>query len=178
MPEYRYEQTVRIARIHDDLRDLLPVPQSQMLPGPARIRRFVDAITRGQIWPLQTLAATHIKDVRIGRRYRYRANRAGRLVIKYGKPGTAIVRRLPHAAVDYADVEHIGLVRDTSRGLGATGPMRADHAPTQRLVVHRIDGLSRGKRGLRTHQRKRAEALCDQATQPGTHRGACFSSDA
>ena len=66
MAEDRGEDAVRVARVDDDLRDLLPVAQAEVRPGPPRVGRFVDAVADGKVGALQALAARDVDDVRVG----------------------------------------------------------------------------------------------------------------
>ena len=62
MSGYRHQQTIGIARIDRDLRDLLAVAQAEVRPGPAGIRRFVNAVTDGKVGAMQTFAASGVDD--------------------------------------------------------------------------------------------------------------------
>src|SRR5207253_5312140 len=55
MTEDRDEEAARILRVHGDLRDLLPVAQAEVLPGPARVDGLVDSVSGREIGPLQAL---------------------------------------------------------------------------------------------------------------------------
>ena len=98
-----------IARVDDDLRDLLAVAQAEVRPRLAGVGGLVDAVAGREVGALQPFAAADVDDVRVRRRDRDRADRAGRLVVEDRRPGAAVVGRLPHAAVDGADVEHVRL---------------------------------------------------------------------
>ena len=89
MPEHGDEQPVRVARVDDDLRDLLAVAQAEMRPGRAGVDRLVDAVAGGEVGPLQAFAAADVDDARIGRRDRDRADRAGGLVVEDRRPRAA-----------------------------------------------------------------------------------------
>ena len=135
MSQDRDEQRLRVLRIDDDLRDLLAVAQTVVRPRLAGVGGLVDAVARREIGALKSFTAPDVDDVGIRRRDGDGANRAGRLVVEDGRPGTTKVVRLPDAAVDGADVEDVRLIRDADRGLGAARAMRADHAPAH-LAVH------------------------------------------
>ena len=87
MPEYRHEEPVGVARIDGDLRNLLPVAQTEMHPGLAGVGGFVDAVARREVGPLQPLAAPHVHDIGVRRRHRYGADRARRLIVE-DRPAT------------------------------------------------------------------------------------------
>ena len=61
----RDKDPVWITRIDRELRDLLSVTQSEMRPGLARVGGFVDAVTHGEVRPMQTFAAPDVDHVRI-----------------------------------------------------------------------------------------------------------------
>ena len=91
MPGHRDEESIGIARIDRDLRDLLAVAQAEMRPGFARVGRFVDAVADGQIGPMQAFAAADIDDVRIRNRHRDRADGTGRLIVENRLPGAPVI---------------------------------------------------------------------------------------
>jgi hypothetical protein len=84
MPHDRDEQAVRVARIDDDLRDLLPVTQAEVRPGLSRVGRLVDAVTRREIGTLEPFTASDVNDVRIRWREGDRSDRSRRLVVEDG----------------------------------------------------------------------------------------------
>ena len=124
-----HEQPVRIVRIDDDLRDLLTIAESQMGPGLTGVGGLVDTVAGRQVGSLETLATSYIDDVRIRQGDGDGTDRAGGLVVEDRSPDAAVVGRLPDAAVDDADVEHVGLTGNPRCGLRATTPERPDHAP-------------------------------------------------
>ena len=138
MAEDSDEQTVGVPRVDDDLRDLLAVSQAQVGPGLPGVGGLVDAVARGQIRPLQSLAAPDVDDVRVRRREGDGADRPARLVVEDREPGAPVVGRLPDAAVDDADVEDVGLARDAGGGFGAAPAKGPDVAP-----VHLVEKLRR-----------------------------------
>ena len=125
----RDEQPVRIVRIDGHLRNLLPVAQPKMRPGRARVGGLVDAIAHRKIGTMQSFAAAHVDDIRIGGRDRDRADRAGRLVIEDRIPCAAEVVGLPHAAIHRADVEDIRLAGNAAIRARAPSAKRTDVAP-------------------------------------------------
>ena len=89
------------------------------------------------------LAAAYIDDVRIGRRDRDRADRTRRLIVEDRHPGSAVVGRLPHAAVVEADEEGIRTIGDADCGLPASRGGDRSCASASR------SGLSSGSWGQR-----------------------------
>src|SRR6202041_3530308 len=82
MPEYRCKQSVRIARVDNHRRNLLPSAQAKVRPTLASVRRPVYSIADRQIGTVQSFAAGHINNVGIRGSYRNRADRLCRLLIK------------------------------------------------------------------------------------------------
>ena len=143
MAEDGDEEAVGVARIDDDLRDLLAVAQAEVRPGPAGVGRLVDAVADGEVGPLQAFAAGDVDDVGIRGRDGDGPDRARRLVVEDGMPGAAVVGRLPDAAVADADVEDVGLGGHAGDGPRAAGAVRADRAPAhlaEELLVERLGG--------------------------------------
>jgi hypothetical protein len=158
MTQRRDKEPVRIARVDDDLRDLLRVAKAVVRPGLAAVVRAVDAVARGEVRALISLAAAYIDDVRIGRRDRDRADRARRLIVEDRHPGSAVVGRLPHAAVVEADEEGIRTIGDADCGLPASPAVGTDHAPVHLGQGCRRDRGARGP-GLKTrHERDDCDA--------------------
>ena len=70
MPRYGDNDSIRVARIDGDLRNLLPIAQAKMRPRLSRVRRFVDAVADRKVGTLQAFAAADVNDIRIRRRHR------------------------------------------------------------------------------------------------------------
>ncbi len=143
MAEDGGEEAVGAARIDDDLRDLLAVPEAEVGPGPAGVGRFVDAVADREVGPLEALTARDVDDVRVRGRDGDGPDRARRLVVEDGAPGAAVVGRLPDAAVANAHVEDVGLRWDAGYGPGAPGAVGPDRAPAhlgEELLVKRLGG--------------------------------------
>src|SRR5882724_4117650 len=131
MPRHRRKDFIGIAWIDGQLRNLLTIAQAKMRPGLARVGGFVNAIADREIRPMQPLTTADINHVRVRRGYRYRADRAGGLVIKDWLPGATVVVGLPHSAIANANVKHAGLARHASDRAGASATVRTDGAPVE-----------------------------------------------
>ena len=165
MPERGHENPIGIARIDDDLRNLLRIAQSrQMRPRLTSVRGFVDAVADREIRARQPLTARDVHDVRIGWRDRHPSDRSGRLIVEERLPRAAGVRRLPHAAVADADVERVRLARHAGRrpwsGLPAAarccasaGRQRAPATPARFAV--QVTGPGTSTPGRRERRRTR-----------------------
>src|SRR5208282_5302346 len=108
----RDEEAIRIVRIDDDGCNLLRVAQSEMLPGAARVGRFVDAIAYREIGAAQAFTTADVNRVGTRRRDRERSNRTCGLVIEDRIPGAAEVGGFPDSAVVRRHVEGIRLARN------------------------------------------------------------------
>src|SRR5260370_40621378 len=104
------EHAIRIFGIDEDCGDLLRIAETEVLPGPSGISRFVDAVAGGEVRALQPFAAAYVDDVGIGRRNGDGADRARVLIVEDRLPGAARVRGLPYAAVNPRHVQNIGLL--------------------------------------------------------------------
>ena len=152
MAERSDEQAVGVARIDVDARDLLGVVETEPGPRPSRIGGLVDAITRREVGPVQTLAAAHVDDVRIGRRNRDGADGSCGLVIEDRHPRAPGVGRLPDAAIDRRHVEGVWLTPVPGDGHGPACAVRADVAPLhvgeeRRTDARRLLGRHGGEHG-------------------------------
>src|SRR5947209_4726492 len=101
---------------------------------------------------MQPFAAAYVNHVGIRDRHRNRADGAGRLLVEDRYPGAAVVGRLPHAAITYADVKDVRLTGHSSGGLGASATERADRPPVEWLEEIRVELLLRQHRGSGSNQ--------------------------
>ena len=154
MPGNRDQDTIRIARVNRDLRNLLSITQPKMCPGLSGVDGFVEAIADGQIRPLQSLAAANVDDVRIGKRYRNAADRTSRLIVENRSPGAAVIGGLPHAAVYLRDVENVRLRRHPRDGARAPTTIRADAAPVKRAEQAGIELLRDGRQAAQQETKR------------------------
>src|SRR6185437_9069610 len=158
--EHGGEYAVGIVRINDYGCDLLAVAESEVAPGLAGIRGFVDAIAGGEVGAAQALAGTDVDDVRIGRCEGECADGAGRLGVEDRIPGAPCVGGFPDAAVVDADVESVGLIGDSGGTDGSAAAERTDEAIAQAGVHRRIDGL-----GMRGEWEKGDRCRSDEGSQ-------------
>jgi hypothetical protein len=91
---------------------------------------------------MQPFSAADIDYVRVRNRNSDSTDRSCGLLIEEGRPGAAIVIRLPDAAVDYSYIEYIRMSRNSGGSLSATTSIRADSAPVERLKKRRVRLLS------------------------------------
>ena len=131
VPEDRDEQAIGRAGIDGDLRNLLAVAQAQVRPRAPAVVRTVDAIADRQVWTLEPRRCLR-HDVRVRRGDGDGADRSGRLLVEDRVPVCGRNQSSPHAAVDRADVEHIGPLGYACRGFGASSAMWPYHAVAQR----------------------------------------------
>src|SRR5713226_6804577 len=139
----RDEQAIGIFGIDDDGCDLLRVAQSEMLPGVARVGRFVDSVAYGKIGTTQAFSTANVDYVWAQGSNGERSDGTCRLivfwlVIEDRIPGAAEVRRLPNPAVIRRHVEDIRLARDALNRDGAAAAKRADQSPVKLLVQRRV----------------------------------------
>src|SRR5215472_14546848 len=120
---------IGIARIDRQCRDLLSILQTQMAPGLAAIRRFVDSIPYGKVGTLQSFSTGHVNDLRTRRRDGDGANRSSVDLVEDRLPSAAKIIRLPDASVDGADIEDVRLLGNTCRRPRAAPAKWPDQAP-------------------------------------------------
>src|SRR5262249_20200797 len=131
MTERGHEHAIRVARIDDDVRDLLGVAQTEMRPRLAAVGGSVDAVADRQVGTRDAFAAADVHDAGIGRRHPNRADRSGRLLVEDRPPRPAEIVRLPDAAVDEAGIEDARLARHADDRLRPPPAQRPDVAPAQ-----------------------------------------------
>ena len=103
------QNRVGVTRINGDLRNLLPIAQTQVHPGVARICRSVNPVSDRQVGSLQAFATAGINNAGIGWCYGDTADRPSRLIIEDWSPGAAVIVGLPNTAVHLRDVKNAGL---------------------------------------------------------------------
>ena len=124
------ENAVGIFRVDENCSDLLGVTEVlQMRPRFSGVGGFVDAIAGREIRALQSFAAAHVNDIRVGRSNGKRADGTAGLIVENRIPGVAEIGGLPDAAVDRGHVEDIRLMRHAGDGHGAAPAERADATP-------------------------------------------------
>ena len=140
-PLRRHPDDVGVLRMHDDLRDVLRVPEAEVLPARARVAAAVDAVAEADVPAADVLARAHPDDVGVRGIDRHAADRVRGLLVEERRPGGAGVHRLPHATGAHRHVPG-ARVRRVDRDVGdAPGHERgADGAELQ--AVERL-----GRRG-------------------------------
>ena len=136
MPKRSHENDAGIARVDDQLADRAGVAQAHVLPGFARVERFVDAVAGGGIAADAAFAGADIDDVGIGRRHGQAADGGRLLVVEDGLPGGGAIRGFPDAAAGGAEVVSGGIAGDARGGQGAAAAEWAN-----RTVLHALFGL-------------------------------------
>src|SRR5258708_19725718 len=63
MAGHRHQYAIRIARVDCDLRNLLPVAQTEMRPGHSRISRFVYPVANRKFGTLQPSPPPHLNNI-------------------------------------------------------------------------------------------------------------------
>ena len=164
MPQDGDQQPVGIFGINDDRADLLSVAQAQMAPRATSIRRFIQAVANGEIRPPQSLAASHVNDVGIGRRDGQRSDRL-RLPVENRLPGIGAVVRLPHAAVVDSDIKHARLLWNARSSYGSASAEGPDHAPME-VAIERRHILCGSEPGAKSRYGAKAKKSCHDDQPP------------
>ena len=163
----RRRTAVGIAGIDGQRGNLLAIAQAEMRPGLARVGGFVNAVANGEIGAMQAFAAADIDDIGIGRSDGDGANGLRGLIVEDRIPGAAVVVGLPHAAVDLAHIENVGLAGHAGGSARAPAAERTDHAPAH-FLVSAFGNLREGS-GCE-EQSKRTNELTKTCVRSG-HRG-------
>src|SRR5262245_34347100 len=132
MSERGDKYAVRIARIDDDAGNVAGVVEPEVCPRFTGVGRTVYPVAVGPILPHVRFTAADVDDVRIGRRYTDRADRGDlRDAVADVPPARPTVCRLPHAAVDGTEVEHVPLRRIAGNRNGASAAEWSHQSPSQ-----------------------------------------------
>ena len=135
------EHRVPVARVDQDLADVLRGCEAGLVPGAAAVAAHVHAVAPGHVAPAHILSRAHPHNVRIGRVDRDGADRVGRLIVKDGRPRYARVRGLPDAAGTDRDVPGGGVAWvDRDVGDAAAHERRTDFAEGEALGGLRDEG--------------------------------------
>src|SRR6266852_1745738 len=147
MPLGGDENAVGIFRVHDDRGNLLRVAKPEMRPRFSGISGVVKSVAGGQVRALQSFAAAHINNVRVGRRDRESADGTAGLLIENGIPRAAKIVGLPHAAVYRGHIKNVGLMQHAGDRHSAAAAKWPDAAPPHFGKERRIILLSPTSRG-------------------------------
>lgn len=147
-------------RIDDDLRDRVRVFQACVAPRLAGVGRFVHAVAGNKGIPNVGFTRPGVDRFWIRGRDRERADAVGPFepAVRDIRPGQAVVRGAPHAAVDTAEVEGERRARHRIDGDRAPADSRTDVAPVQR----RDNGLRARQRGLGRGGKCGKHERCDE----------------
>src|SRR5207302_9311964 len=145
MTKHAGKNAIGILRINDDGANLLPIAQSEMFPGTAPIKRFINSVAGRKIRPAKAFAAAHVNRVRIRCCDSQSADSASGLIIKNGIPSAPIVRCSPDAAVIRRHKEDIRLRLYPRDSHAAPAAKWADQSPAQFLIKLGIELLGGGK---------------------------------
>ena len=147
---------VRVARVHDDIGDLVRLLEPEGLPAAPGVGGAVHPRTEGEVLAELGFAAAHVDHVGIARGDGDGAH-GGEVALPVGEvlPGEAAVRRAPDAAVHRPHVEQERLVQIPDHGVHAPAAVGTDVPPSQRLQGA-VGGARRGvQRGVVRRQRRR-----------------------
>src|SRR5262249_52237830 len=93
-----------VARVEEDLADVLGLLQADLVPGLAAVDGFVDAVAVADRALAVVLAGAYPDDVGVLRVQGDVADRVGALFVENGRPGGAGVLGLPDAAAGDRDI--------------------------------------------------------------------------
>ena len=134
----RDENTIVIARIDDDVADLLRVVEAEVLPAATAVGGAIDAGAVREVLAQLRFAGADVDDVRIRRRHGNRAHGGDvGLAVGHVAPGLPAVRRLPDAAVHRAEVEDQRPGWIPSHGVHASASEGPHESPLERLEPRR-----------------------------------------
>src|SRR6516162_1921743 len=104
--------------------------EAQMAPGPAGIRRFVNAVAVGYVEPYLGLPGADIDHVGVRGRHGERTDRGGaEKAVAHATPIDPAIHRLPHASGAGSEIEHAAVLGVTGNGYDAAAPRRPNAPP-------------------------------------------------
>ena len=162
MAQSGYEYDVRVARIDEDLRDLLRIGKSDRLPARAAVARPEHTDALRDVGAHVGLAGADVDRLRRRRRDGDGSDRADVRLVEDRCPGAARVARAPHAAVDRAEIEAPRIVGRARHREHSPAAERPDRAPVEILEQRRVD-RSALRRRRRDHEGKCQKQLGSNA---------------
>ncbi len=163
-PDRGHVDHVRVARIDDDVLDVLGVLEPHALPGLAGIRRLVDAVAEGDAALVVVLAGAEPHHVRVLGVDGHRAERVRAVILEDRRPGVAAILGLPEIAGRrrrIPDVRVPGIDRDVGNAAGGQAGAEAPEferlegvdgqAGTALAVQHGDCGQRAGRQQQRAH---------------------------
>ena len=171
MPGSASQHVVAVARIHQNLGDVLAVFQPNVRPVLPAIRRLVNPVAHRHTIARPRLARPHPNNFRVRRIDRHRANRLHIFPVEYRLVGRAAVHRLPHSAACRAHKHRDAAVflHRVQCGNAPAHRGRADVPRRQSRNRRRIKAV----RSLRSRLQWRAQQRSGQqrSHSPGTTNG-------
>ncbi len=118
--------------MHPDTRDLTGVLEPHPLPRRSTIGRAVHAVAVRDVAPDRGFTHSDVDHIRIRRRDRDRAHRAGlEVLVREIAPRESAVVRSPYSTAARAEIELAIVSGDSSHCSCATSPIRSDRAIPQ-----------------------------------------------
>ena len=141
-PLRRDVDDVRVARIDEDLADVLGVLEPHVLPGLAGVGRLVDAVAEMRAALAGVLAGAEPDDVRVLRIDDDAAEREGAALVEDRREGDAAVLGFPQAAERAGDVPDVRVLRIDldvldAAGRRSPGPMLRSSMPLSACSLRR-----------------------------------------
>ena len=143
------EQHLGVARVHQYAGDLARVGKPDGGPVRAAVGGAEHAHALRDVRAHVGFARAHVERGRRGRGDGYGADGAHGRRVEDRVPGAAGVARLPHPAVDRAEVEALRVVRRARHRQHPAAAERADRTPAQGLEQGRLRALGRRQRRQR-----------------------------
>ena len=156
MAESGHKNDVRIRGMNNDRADMASVFQAHVDPALARVRGFVNAVTKGNIAANAGFAGANVNDVGIGIRNRDGADGRDRLLIEQWIPSDTAVGGFPDASADGSEIIGVWLARHARHRQHAATTKRTDKPPLHAVVsfginLLRIGGRTNGNKNQNTH---------------------------
>src|ERR1700690_3255687 len=149
MPESAHIHDVRILLIDGNPADVARVLESDVMPGRAAVRRFINAVAEREAGTNVALAGSRINRLRIGGSHGERADGSHRLAIENRRPHRSRIGRLPDSAIDRAEVKGGRIARharDSHRASTAEGANQAPFEPVHQLRWNTLGDCREGGR--------------------------------
>src|SRR5713226_9519348 len=141
MTDCGHKYDVRISWIHQHLRDVLGVIQSDVFPSLSTVRGLIHSVPKCNVVSQTRFSRAHVNDVVVRRGNPDRADREIRLMVENWSPIHSAVSAFPETSCYSPEVINVWIIRQTRYCFDATSakwPNQPPLQPIEQTFVHSL----------------------------------------